>query len=219
MKPVGFAAYEVVRAVLFYLALLYWRVDIRGKGNVPTSGPFLLCPVHRSNIDGPLTAIFTKRHMKYLAKHEMFRPAPFARLIESMGAISVNRGAPDRASLKTCLDVLNSGEPLVLFPEGGRRDGPLVEHVQEGAAYLALRSGVPIVPIGIDGSENANPRGTVFLRPVKVRVVIGKPLLFERPEGSNRVPRSVINESTATLQRTLQELFDEAAGRTTTATK
>ena len=191
------------------VAVVWWRIDIKGRNNIPSHGAFLLCPVHRSNIDGPLTAIFTGRRMKYLAKYELFKVAPLGWLFTAMGAISVNRGVPDRVSLKTCLEVLEEGHPLVLFPEGARRDGPVVERVQEGATYLALKAGVPVVPVGISGSEEANPRRTIFLRPVKLRVVIGEPIRLDVTGES--VARSAVREGSELIRSRLQELFDEAS--------
>jgi 1-acyl-sn-glycerol-3-phosphate acyltransferase len=126
----------------------------------------------------------------------------------------VNRGAPDREALRRTLDLLERGEPLVLFPEGTRRSGPVIEHLHEGAAFVASRAGVPIVPVGIGGSERALPKGSKVPRPVKIHIVVGEPL-FPPPlaEGARHPSRRAVKELTLQLQRVLQGLFDEAQGR------
>lgn len=208
----GWLAYLFARGVIDVLNVVWWRTEIRGASNIPSTGAFILAPTHRSNIDGPLAASLTRRKMRFLAKRELFGIEVLGQLFRSMGAISVNRGAPDRASLNSCKNEIDAGWPLVLFPEGARRDGPLVAEVLEGAVYLALRCGVPVIPVGIAGSEQANPRRSFWLRPVKIAVVIGEPLQFESGEG-NRIPRSSISQAKETLTVTLQRLLDEAMAR------
>lgn len=212
MRLIGALGYAIGRGGAKLLAATLWRLDVKGVENIPSTGAFLFCPVHRSNIDGPLASALTKRRMRFLTKVSMFKIGWLGKIFLAMGAIPVNRGVPDRQSLNACIKELEAGYPLVLFPEGGRRDGPVIGDIQEGAAYLALRAGVPIVPVGIGGSEKANPRGTIRLRAVKVRVVIGEPLTLAKPAG-DRVPRSAIREGTELLRSRMQSLFDEAEGR------
>jgi 1-acyl-sn-glycerol-3-phosphate acyltransferase len=100
-----------------------------------------------------------------------------------------------------------------MFPEGTRQSGPIVEHVFDGVAYLALRTGTPIVPVGIGGSERALPRGSKLIRPVKVALVIGAPIPVAAPAPGERVPRRAVKELTAQLTAELQRLFDEAQAK------
>ena len=106
--------------------------------------------------------------------------------------------------------MLEAGEPLVLFPEGERKSGPVVQPMFDGAAYVALRAGVPIVPVGIGGSERVMPKGAKVIYPRKVRVIVGEPLTLPA-HGSGRVPRSQTQEMSALLHERLQQLFDEAS--------
>jgi len=152
----------------------------------------------------------TNRQMRYFAKAEMFRPAFFARIISAMGAIPVHREAPDRQALKTCLDVLNAGWPIVLFPEGGRKEGLTVEEIQEGAVYLAAKTGAPIVPVGIAGSDAVNPKGSSRIRFGKVTAIIGAPMHVSPSEEGGRMSRSDIRDTTENLRQQLQQLLDKA---------
>ena len=113
-RIIGTLAYRAAQIIVNILAHGLWRMKIQGTENIPKTGPFILAPNHRSNVDGPLTVILTRRRMRYLAKAEMFSVA--GPLYIAMGAIAVKRGEPDRASLKACFNALNSGLGLVLFP-------------------------------------------------------------------------------------------------------
>ena len=201
--------YAVVRALIVAFSRLYWRLTIEGRENLPTDQPFILSPVHRSNIDTPLAACVTRRRMRYMGKKEMWKIAPLGKVFSALGAFPVNRGTADREALRTCVEVLRNGEPLVLFPEGTRRSGPVVEDLFDGAAYVAAKAGVPIVPVGIGGSEGAMPKGAKFLKPVKVHMIIGKPLEVEQGEGG-RTPRRALAEATERLRGELQRLYDDA---------
>lgn len=209
MRIAGWIGYYGARFITWVLARFYWRIQIRGSQNIPRTGAFLMCPVHRSNIDGPLTCVFTRRRMRYLSKEEMFKIEWLGKLFWAMGAIPVNRGAPDRKALHACLEAIAAGSPLVLFPEGGRRDGLQVTDIHDGAAYIALKANAPVLPVGISGSEGAQPRGSKFLRPVKVRVVIGEPFSLPAAE-LGRATRSAIRESSELIRQRVQETFDAA---------
>jgi 1-acyl-sn-glycerol-3-phosphate acyltransferase len=202
--------YVVVRNVIVGFCRLFWRLSVEGREHVPTTGPFILSPVHRSNIDTPLVAACTSRKVHYMGKQEMWKYKVSAAFFTAMGGFPVNRAAAlDREALRTCIDYLNRGEPLVIFPEGTRRSGPIVEEMFEGPAYLATKTGAPIVPVGIGGSEGAMPKGAKFIKPVRCTLVIGPPLHPEAGE-PGKAPRRAVRELNDRLQAELQRLFDEA---------
>jgi 1-acyl-sn-glycerol-3-phosphate acyltransferase len=203
--------YRIVRLLIWVVAKLLWRIGFEGLHNVPKTGPFVLAPVHRSFIDFGLVSAVTRRRMGYMGKESLWRSRLLGSFITMLGAYPVNRGAPDREALRRTLDLLEKGEPLVLFPEGTRRSGPVVEHLHEGASFVASRAGVPLVPVGIGGSERALPKGTRFPRPVKIHVIVGEPL-HPPPlaEGARHPSRRAVKELTAELQGVLQDLFDRA---------
>jgi 1-acyl-sn-glycerol-3-phosphate acyltransferase len=97
----------------------------------------------------------------------------------------------------------------VLFPEGERKDGPVVQPLFDGAAFVAAKAGVPIIPVGIGGSDRVMPRGAKFVFPHKVKVVIGDPIRAEVSE-NGRASRRAVAEVTKQLHAELQRLFDEA---------
>jgi 1-acyl-sn-glycerol-3-phosphate acyltransferase len=206
--------YQVARSLIWLFGALFWRVSVEGRNNVPSEGPFVVAPVHRSNVDTVLMAFVTRRQLRYMAKDTLWKYRWSARLITALGGFPVNRETADREALRTCEAALRRGEPVVIFPEGTRRTGAVVVDMFEGAAFVAIRGGVPIVPVGIGGSAGAMPRGARLLRPVKIRMVIGAPLYPPGRSGAGaRGSRRQTRELTARLQEELQQLFDRAEGR------
>ncbi|MGD0742475.1 MAG: (d)CMP kinase [Acidimicrobiales bacterium] len=207
--------YFVCRGIVVRTGRLFLHGPIVGRENLPRSGPFLVAPIHRSDIDFLMIAAITRRRMRFIAKSGIFVNRPFNWLIETLGAFPVRREAADREAFNRALEVLLAGEPLVIFPEGTRRSGPTLGPTREGAAYLALRAGVPLVPVGLAGTDRALPRGKVIPRFSRVACVVGKPIMTGvelHAEGRSRVPRSAVHALTEELRRAIQELTDEAAG-------
>jgi 1-acyl-sn-glycerol-3-phosphate acyltransferase len=206
------ALYAFVRAVVAGFCRLFWRLSIDGKEKVP-DGPFVLAPVHRSNIDFAVVSAITSRRMRYMGKDSLWKIGAFGWFFSALGAFPVRRGSADREALRRCIEIIEGGEPLVMFPEGTRQEGPEVQQLFDGPAYVALRTKVPILPVGIGGSQKAMPRGSKMLHPVKVHLVIGDPLWPEPSDTGGRVPRRAIRDLTARLYKEVQALFDQAQER------
>jgi len=202
--------YRIVRAVVVFLGRTYFRISVRGRHHIPATGPFILSPIHRSFLDTPAVAAVTRRRMRYMGKESLWRSRFSGWFFTTAGGFPVQRGSADRDALRAGTEVLERGEPLVLFPEGTRQSGPVVTPLFQGAAYLACRTGAPIVPVGIGGSEAAMPRGSKMVRPHKMTIVVGEPLWPPPPGPSGRVPRKAITELSDRLAAAIQPLFDEA---------
>ncbi|MBV8304927.1 MAG: 1-acyl-sn-glycerol-3-phosphate acyltransferase, partial [Acidimicrobiia bacterium] len=163
--------YRIVRDSIVLFSRVYWRLRVVGKEKVPQAGPYVLAPVHRSFIDFGIASAATKRRLRYMGKDSLWKSDLFGKLLYALGAYPVHRGGADREALRRTVEVLQGGEPVVIFPEGTRRSGPEVQELFEGAAYVASKVGVPIVPVGIGGSERALRKGKKLPRPVKITVV------------------------------------------------
>ena len=202
--------YRIVRWILTTGSRLLWRVKVIGIEQVPKSGGFVLAPSHRSMMDIPLAAVPTKRRIRYMGKGSLFRIPVLGWLFSTLGGFPVERDGTDRKAVRDSVAMLESGEVLCVFPEGTRQNGPKIQPLQPGASYLALRSGAPIVPIAIAGSEE-------ILRDHKwpiphfgrVVIVVGEPIVPEARTGGV-VARDKVDALTATLFDTLQVLFDQA---------
>ena len=202
--------YAVISGILRGACRLFFRARARGLEHVPATGAFILAPVHRSNLDFALALLTAKRRMRYLAKDSLWKGQGFwAKLFTALGGIPVARGTADRDALRTCIEVVEAGEPLVMFPEGTRQHGPEVQHCYDGPAFVQSRTGVPIVPVGIGGSETAMPKGAKVPKPQKVRLVVGPPLVATETTGP-KARRAALRARTAELHDVLQVLFDQA---------
>lgn len=206
--------YRVLRSLLRLVAKIYFRLEVFGSERLPSEGGFILAPGgHRSILDTPMISLAGPRVLRYMGAETYFNVPGFGWFLRAMGGFPVQRAATDRAALRLAEWVLNNGEPLAVFPEGTRQEGPLIQPLKEGAAFLACRTGLPIVPVGVGGTERAMPKGRNYPLPRKVTLVIGEPIRpAERPEGS-RVKRSEVRRISEQLSVELQKLFDEAQVR------
>jgi 1-acyl-sn-glycerol-3-phosphate acyltransferase len=214
-KPLGPAArvlYSIIRGAILGGAKLLGRVEVHGREHVP-AGAFVLAPVHRSNIDFALASLVTKRRLRYMSKDSIWKSKALGGFVSFLGGFPVSRGAVDREALRTCIDVIEAGEPLVMFPEGTRRSGPVVEELFDGPAYVAAKTRVPIVPVGIGGSEAMMPKGSKLLKPSKLVLLIGEPLDPPSPSEGGRVSRRAVKQLTDQLRAEVQKLFDDAQSR------
>ena len=208
--------YAVVRGLIAIIAKLFGRITVVGGEHIPAEGAFILAPVHRSNVDFALTSIVTRRPMRYMGKDSIWKTRLLGRFVSMLGAFPVHRGTADRDALNACIKIVEGGSPLVMFPEGTRCSGPVLEELFDGTAYVAARAGIPIVPMGIGGSEAMMPKGAKLPHPTKLVLLIGEPIAAPARTEAGRVPRSAVGELTKRLHMVLQDLFDEAqvlAGR------
>ena len=206
----GRVLYRVLRAIVLALCKLLFRLRIEGRENFP-DGPFILSPVHRSFIDTPIAGMSTSRRMRFMGKESLWENRPLGALLSVLGGFPVERGTADRTALRAATDVLSLGEPLVMFPEGTRRSGDRVrrDDMLDGPAFVAARTGVPIVPVGLGGTVRALPVGSVIPRPRQVVAVVGNPIPPPAKVGG-RVPRRAVRELTDRLFDELGDLYVEA---------
>jgi 1-acyl-sn-glycerol-3-phosphate acyltransferase len=159
---------------LFASTVFPFRGGIQALGleNVPTEGGMILASVHLSELDPPALAVaLRKRRLRAMAKEELWNNKLFGKIIEGIGAFPVKRGAGDIESVKTCISLLQSGEAVIVFPEGHRNDGEYLNPMLAGVAMLSKKAAVPVIPAGIAGTQKGG-KG-------RVRVIFGKPLLYE----------------------------------------
>jgi len=199
--------------LLIPLARVYTRLTINGREHLPRDGAFVLAPVHRSYLDTPFAGCVRSKRMRFMGKDTMWKNRQFGWILSALGAFPVTRGTADREAMRRAIHVLESGEPLVLFPEGERKQGAVVQPLFDGAVYIAIKAGAPIIPVGIGGSELVMPKKAKFIYPRKVHIEIGPPIQAPvAPEGG-RLPRTVYKDHSAQLHAELQRLFDKAMDR------
>ncbi len=167
--------YRIVWRFFRAMLVLGWRLRVDGLEHLPSRGPFILTPNHASEIDPIVVSAALPFRVTYLAGQELDRfPLVFA-LLRLLNPIFVRRGVGDVGALKACLERLARGEVLVIFPEGGVVQ-PGMGTLHEGAAFLAIRAQVPVVPMRLLGLARMLPLGARFPRLSRVRVLIGDPI-------------------------------------------
>lgn len=201
--------YRAVRFLLAGSTRVYTRLSIDGRDRLPETGGYVFAPVHRSYVDTPIAAYVSKRRMRFMGKDSMWKYERLGKLFSALGAFPVSRGTTDREAMKRCVEVLKAGEPLVMYPEGERKDGPIVQPLFDGATFIASKAGVPIIPVGIGGSAKVMPRKAKFVYPHKVHVIVGEPIVVETNE-KGRSTRQMLSAASDKLHAELQRLFDEA---------
>jgi glycerol-3-phosphate dehydrogenase (NAD(P)+) len=175
--------YWTLRAMLVPFFLLYFRLARVGREHLPSTGPLLLASNHRSFLDPFVIGTLVRRPVYYMAKRELFEKRWQAWVLNALGAFPVDRGAGDRDAMETARAILERGDCVVVFPEGTRvRPGPL-GLPRRGIGRLALETGAPVAPVAVIGSD-AVRRGW-RIRSRKVRVRVGRPLLFPTVERSS----------------------------------
>lgn len=204
------AWYRFLRVLVRLINALLFRTSVHPGGMVPATGPVIVAPVHRSLIDFLVASEVTHRKLHYMAKDSLWNNSILARILPPLGAFPVQRGSADREALRRAELVLQAGEVLILFPEGERRSGPVIEDLHEGVAFLAARTGATVVPVGIGGSASVMPKGSKVPRPRRIHLEIGTPITAPTRTDSGRIPRSRIHALTESLTVVLQDLYDRA---------
>lgn len=190
--------------------LLRWRIV--DADLVPKTGGVILASNHVSNLDPPVVGVGIWRPCAYMAKEELFTNRFFAWYIRKLNAFPVKRGSADRASLKHALEVLEAGWPLVMFPEGTRSETGELGEAEMGVGMIAYRSGVPVVPAYVRGTNQVMPKGG-GMKLAQIHVRYGHPMRFVAPEGT-KPGRAEYEAAAHQIMDAIRALRDaELAGR------
>ena len=174
-KGVGWT-YTLVRVIVSLPTLLLYRVRAIGVENVPKGDALVLAPNHFSQMDHFFVGLYLRRKIRFMAKSQMFGPPILTYIYKHGGVFPVRRGHHDEEAFKTAFALLEQGEMLLVYAEGGRSRSGELGVPKPGIGRIALESGVPIVPVAIHGS--ATVRRWKRFRFPKVTVQFGAPLTF-----------------------------------------
>ncbi len=175
--------YTIAKSVLTPVFRFAWRVNVEGLENVPADGPAILCPNHTSVIDSFMMPLVLPRRITFVGKAEYMDSWKTKYLFPAMGMIPIDRGGGSAAerALNAAARVLERGELFGIYPEGTRSRDGVLHKGHTGPARLALRTGAPIVPVGMRGTRDIQPPDAKFPKPFKVcSIKFGRPISPER---------------------------------------
>ncbi len=208
-----FLLYPVLFPLFRLLARVLGRVRSTGEFNVPTTGGIIYCPNHLSDADPPTVFVCLPRRAWFIGKAELFETPVLGWLFAHFHAFPIKRDSADRAALRRAEGLLRAGQPLVLFPEGRCAQDGRLQRIQPGAALLSVRTGAPIIPVGLLHTHEMLPYGSSVPRFSRhpVRVDFGPPI---RPQEFAHLGRAdAIRAVTRRLGESLAELTDQPAPR------
>ncbi|MEV0203132.1 lysophospholipid acyltransferase family protein [Nonomuraea sp. NPDC050691] len=196
--------YEVVKFAATPLAHVMCRPHISGAVHVPRTGPAILAANHLSVLDSFLLPALLPRPVTFVAKNEYFSGNPVAGWFMRLGnSVPVDRESAHAAQtmLDAATEVLERGELFGIHPEGTRSPDGRLYRGKIGVAWLALRTGAPVLPVALSGTEKVLPVGAKVPRPARIGIKIGAPMTFEGDHANARDRRRVTDEIMAAIQR------------------
>ena len=196
--------YYVSRAIVRMLLFLLTRCTVKGRENTPREGPLLVVANHLSLADPPLLGVTLNRKTVFMAKKQLFYSPVLKHLVPGFGAFPVHRGQLDRQAIRQAYQVLASGLALVMFPEGMRSRSGQLRPAFSGAALIASRSGAPVLPIAISGTEKLERLAWFWRRP-QITVNIGRPFYLAPPR--SKLTKQELTELTHYIMQHIAELL------------
>lgn len=173
--------YTLARVVCSLPTVLLYRLRVIGRKRVPRRGAVILAPNHFSQMDHFFAGVYLPRKIRFMGKSQLFGPPVLTGILKHGGVFPVRRGQRDEEAMKTAFTLLEQGQMVLIYAEGGRsRSGELGEP-KRGIGRIALESGAPVVPVAIHGS--AGVRGWKRLRFPRVTIEFGEPFAFAVEKG------------------------------------
>jgi 1-acyl-sn-glycerol-3-phosphate acyltransferase len=187
-----------------FRTLSHW--EIQGLQNLPKGGPLIVVFNHVAHLDGPLVIASLPWEVEVVSLSDLLAVPVVGQLLRMYGVIQVHRDVFDRQVVRQALQVLAEGKVLALAPEARQSPTGAMEHGREGAAYLALRSGAPVLPIGVTGTETV-PSMLKHLRRPHVRVNIGASLHLDGPLAHGAARQAQLQAAHGQIMRHIAHLL------------
>ena len=190
---------KIIVFLVYIFNVIVFRVKCVGQENIQNKGAYIICANHTSNWDAPILVSNLKRKVYVMTKAELFKNKFIKWFGDKCCVFPVKRGMRDIESIKYSLKLLKDGEILVIFPEGTRKGLEKNGKAQNGVAYMAIRTGVPVIPVGIQGE----------MKPFrKVKLNIGEPLDFSQYK-SNKPEKEILDKVSKEIMDNIIMLTNE----------
>lgn len=182
----------------------YLRGRVYGAENVPNSGPLIVASNHASDFDPPILSCSLRRPVAFMAKEELFKIPLLKQGIELYGAYPVKRGSADRSAIRAAINCLSQGWAVGLFLQGTRTTDARITDPKLGAALIAAKANVPILPVSLWGTEAIFVKGSPVPHSVPVTVRIGK--IIDAPTSTKREELEAVTQQCAAAIHALHDL-------------
>jgi 1-acyl-sn-glycerol-3-phosphate acyltransferase len=182
--------YGVSKLLSWLFLRIGFGLEVEGQEHVPAQGAFVVGSNHVSYLDPLVVGVACPRRLVFMARHNLFDKPFLGWWLRNVGAIPVRREESDLSAVRAAVHTLRGGMPMAMFPEGTRQEDGRLSAAKRGVGLLAANAGVPIVPVYLQGTFDAMPRGG-GVRPAKIRVAFGRPVTYtDAPVPSGSAPGS-----------------------------
>ena len=179
--------YSIAVLIISIFARVFFRLKVSGVENIPLSGGVIIAANHFSYLDIPLLSYGLNRPANFVGKKQLFTIPIVGTLLRLLGGIPIDREKIDRSALREIMKKLNSGNVVVIYPEGTRSHDGRLQPGKPGVGFIVRMSGKKVVPTAILGTDKAMPSGSWFMRPHPVTIRFGEPLDFSgNPQKSEK---------------------------------
>ncbi len=168
--------YIFSRFICFCLCKVFFRFKIFERHRIPKKGPLIIASNHASFLDPVIIGVASPRTLNFMARHDLFHNRFFRWFLRGLNTFPVRREGSALSAFKEALRILRERKALVVFPEGTRTSDGSIRKAHSGVGLLAVKTSSTVVPVYVDGTRGALPRGAFFIRFKPVRVYCGKPL-------------------------------------------
>ena len=202
------AFYRLTTFLMALVLSIFGDWQVRGRQRVPATGPLIVVANHLSLADPPLLGASLPRRVRFMAKEELFQSRLGGVWIRLFGAFPVRRFQADLKALRNAQRLLQDGQVLGMFPEGHRGSGRALQPAHPGTALLALRSGCPVLPVGITGTERIRSLRVLLEHP-RITVTVGAPFTLPAPE---RLNAQAVQQGSDQIMRAIAALLPGSYG-------
>jgi len=181
--------YSIARAIAWIILKIFWQMKVEGFENIPKKGAVIIASNHVSYLDPAVLVASLNRKIYFIAKKEVFKNTFVSFILKNLNAFSVDRENVDILAFKKAINILREEKVLGTFPEGTRSSNGELQELKLGAIKIAMKTGIPILPVGIIGTYKIYPRGIKFPILFKHKIIVkyGAPQYLNKLKSKDKI--------------------------------